>query len=364
MASIKAPGLPSMRFQPAEKGGVMLLRILLLLLLTCSLAPARHVLAEETAPAEEAVTTSTAAITEIPTVFRKRLPESLDDLKAIEAHITKLVPKLTAATVNIQVGPAQGSGVIVSDDGLVLTAAHVVGRPGRRVKIVLADGKEVRGETLGRDRMIDAAVVRIVTPREEWPKCELAPAGETRTGDWCIATGHPGGYQEDRGVVVRVGRVILGSSRFIQTDCELVGGDSGGPLFDMYGRVIGINSRIGEETSVNIHVPVEGYHSNWDRLLAGEDFASHSGAFLGISGTADESGKGLRITRVFEGSPADEAGLKVGDVLATFQARPVRDIERLIDLVGDEPPGKKVRLEVLRDEKRLEVEARLTIRWD
>ena len=84
---------------------------------------------------------------------------------------------------------------------------------------------------------------------------------------WCIAIGHPGGYKLGRTPVVRVGRILDVGKAMIQTDCTLVGGDSGGPLFDMFGRVIGINSRIGPNINYNIHVPVDTYHDTWDKLV-------------------------------------------------------------------------------------------------
>src|SRR5205807_4246056 len=92
--------------------------------------------------------------------------------------------------------------------------------------------------------------------------------------DWCVVTGHPGGFRPGRSPVVRVGRILelnLTSPRaYLRTDCTLVGGDSGGPLFDMHGRVIGIHSRIGGSITANLHVPVDTYRETWDRLVKGE----------------------------------------------------------------------------------------------
>ncbi len=144
----------------------------------------------------------------------------------------------------------------------------------------------------------------------------MAELTALQAGDWCLVTGHPEGFQAGRPPVVRLGRIISADRNDIHTDCELVGGDSGGPLFDMRGRVIGINSRIGPSTSLNLHVPVSTYRENWDRLLASESFTLHSGALLGVQGVSDE--EGVKLTQVNPQHPA-AAGLVEGDILTAFQ---------------------------------------------
>jgi serine protease Do len=298
----------------------------------------------------------------VPEVFFKPSPAGIDDLRQMESHLRSLVDHLTACTVGIQIGPAQGSGVIVSEDGFVLTAAHVSGRPGRKVEIILPDGHKTPGTTLGRDQVLDAGLIKIDDAATKWPHAEMADWSTVKAGHWCIATGHPGGFQDDRKPVFRLGRIMFASRRIVQSDCELVGGDSGGPLFDASGKVVGINSRIGEETDKNFHVPISAYSDSWDRLVASESFRSHSGALLGLTGKPHQLG--LEITTVYADDPAAKAGVKVGDILITFAARPVKDIDQLYDLVGRQPPGRRVKLELLRNKVEVEVEVRLGIRWD
>ena len=166
----------------------------------------------------------------------------------------------------IRVGPAQGSGVLISPDGYILTAAHVAQTPDESAVITLHDGTEVKGKTLGMDRDIDAGLVKIEDPPRNgsaWPFVEMGSSGEIRPGQWCIVTGHPGGYQKGRDPVFRVGRVLGRDAKVIVTDCPLIGGDSGGPLFDFDGNVIGIHSRIGAPLTVNMHVPVNAYAEGW-----------------------------------------------------------------------------------------------------
>jgi serine protease Do len=300
---------------------------------------------------------------EVPEVFAKTAPAGVDDLRRMEQHVQRLSERAIDCTVSVHVGGAQGSGVIVTPDGYVLTCAHVIGRPGRRCSIIFPDGTRRGGETLGLNTMLDAGLVKITDTREGgWPYAAMATRESIKVGDWCVATGHPGGFLEDRRPVLRLGRVIFSGKRILQSDCELVGGDSGGPLFDMRGRVIAVNSRIQDSTSANYHVPISAYSDDWERLIGGEEFQTHSGAFLGMGGEPVD--EGLKVTKVYEGEAADFAGLKVGDIITTFESRRVRELAALTELVGRENPGAVVRLEILREGEPMTLRVRLGMRWD
>jgi serine protease Do len=308
-----------------------------------------------------------ATVPAVPPVFSKPAPQSVQDLQAIQQHVIQLVPQLKAVTVNLTIhahgaAGAQGSGVIVAPEGLILTAAHVTGMPGRSVTITTSDGKRYPGITLGRNATLDAAMVRFESSRRDWPWASVATS-PTHPGEWCAVMGHPGGYQPERGLVLRLGRVVQKNEWMVQTDCELVGGDSGGPLFNMQGEVIGINTRIGESTEFNIHVPAEIYSRDWKRLLAGEEFRTHSGAYLGLSGSPAPSGEGLLIDRVVPGDVAEREGLRTGDILLTFQGENIHDLAQLTELVGQEFPGQSVKLTLLRDGQVRSVTLRLGMRW-
>jgi serine protease Do len=293
-------------------------------------------------------------------VFEKVTPTSVADLMAIERHVKKLVDRVTDCTVGIRIGRAAGSGVIVSRDGYVLCAAHVGGRPGRRVTFILPDGREVRGTTLGSNRDLDASLMKI-TDEGEWPFAEMGKLELVKSGDWCIAVGHPGGFQRNRTPVVRLGRIILARQQVVQTDCVLIGGDSGGPLFDMDGRVVGIHSRIGTSSSWNFHVPISAYHDDWDRLLASDDWGGDdkgtTGAIMGVSG--DSHPEGCRITDVAPGLPAHKADIRIDDVITKFDGRSVDGFNGLVELITRKKPGDEVEVDILRGEKSIKKTVKL-----
>ena len=280
--------------------------------------------------------------------------EGRPDLKAMQQHVRKLAERVIPCTVGVQVGPAQGSGVIVSKDGFVLTAGHVVGQPGRDVSFILHDGRIVKGKTLGMNQGIDSGMMKI-TDEGEWPFVELGKSADLKQGQWCMATGHPGGYQRDRKPVVRLGRVLVLQQNVLFTDCALIGGDSGGPLFDMAGRVIGINSRIGQALTANMHVPVDAYHKSWDRLTRSEawGYPLGQGPFIGIE--AEPDAENAKIAKVFDDSPAKKAGLAPGDVITKFDGKAVANIIELGRMVRGKSPGQKVKIELQRGEEALEL---------
>ncbi|HYW79589.1 MAG TPA: trypsin-like peptidase domain-containing protein, partial [Thermoguttaceae bacterium] len=201
-------------------------------------------------------------------------PQNAAQLAEIESQVRKVVAKVLPCVVGVQVGASRGSGVIVSEDGYVMTAGHVVEEPGLEVTFTFPDGSEAKGTTLGRHKTSDAGLMKI-DDEGKWPFVEKGRSDDLKPGAWCVAVGHPMGYQEERPPVVRVGRVLKSKGDVIQTDCLLVGGDSGGPLFDLEGKVIGINSRIGNSPTLNFHVPVDIFHENWDRLVNSEAWETH-----------------------------------------------------------------------------------------
>jgi len=290
-----------------------------------------------------------------PAAFTRSVPRDVADLLAIQKQVGKLVGDLSKATVGLRIGNGAGSGVIVSADGYVLSAAHVTGPPNRRVTVLLADGRSLRGRTLGLDRGLDASVLKIEA-KGPFPFRPLARPKDVRTGDWCLALGHPGGFQRNRPPVVRLGRVIRTESGFVQTDCTLVGGDSGGPLFDLSGHVIGIHSRIGAPTTWNFHVPIRAYTESWARFLDGVAFGRPSRGrqpVLGINGV--DHARGCTVTAVNPNMPAAKAGVKIGDLIVKIDGKEFEGLDSLFDHVQSKKPGDKLKLSIQRNGKPIEI---------
>jgi serine protease Do len=297
-----------------------------------------------------------ADITSLPAVFTKALPENKQDLKAIELHVKGLVKKTMPSTVGLMIGAAQGSGVIISKDGFVLTAGHVSGKPDRKCTVLMPDGRRLTGKTLWANHGIDSGLIQITDPGD-YPFCEMARSADLKQGQWCMAIGHPGGFQKGRTPVVRLGRIQETGKTFLKTDCTLVGGDSGGPLFDMHGKVIGIHSRIGNLITANIHVPVDTYRETWDRLAMGEEwgkgplfnFGTTSDAYMGLS--LDPESKVCKILSVTPDSPAAKAGLRADDVVRTFDGKTIGTQDELLNLMQRKRPGNEVSLEIQRGDE-------------
>jgi serine protease Do len=286
----------------------------------------------------------------------------LAELRAREAKIRAVVARALPATVAVQAGMGMGSGVIVSADGLVITASHVSGEPGKEVALVLSDGRIVKGEALGANRNFDAGMVRI-TDEGTWPHVPLGISKDLQKGDWCVCTGHPGGLRPGRTAPVRVGRIVHITRGTLMSDCALIGGDSGGPLFDLEGRVIGIHSSIGNSMAENRHVPIDRYRESWDRMVDGEAWGSllsaarfqfppgfdDKGGFLGVQLQAQESG--VTVKEVVTGSPAEKAGLQVEDVVLRFNGKPIEGLQDFVLKVAGSKPGTRVTIEVRRGEE-------------
>ncbi|QDU31622.1 Periplasmic pH-dependent serine endoprotease DegQ precursor [Anatilimnocola aggregata] len=287
-------------------------------------------------------------------IFAGANPSGIADLRLMQDHVRKISEKLQKATVGVQVGAAQGSGVIINKEGYVLTAAHVSGQPKRQVLFQLYDGRKLFGETLGLDRSVDGGLMKI-TEGKDFPHLEMGDSSKLREGQWVLATGHPGGYQSDRKPVLRLGRLLLVERTVLTTDCTLVGGDSGGPLFDMEGKVIGINSRIATPLTANMHVPVNTFKDTWDRMVKAEAWGHFPGQepFLGVRGEKDA--KNAKLAHVFPDSPAEKAGLKVGDIVEAFDGEVITDFPSLSAQVQQQQPGDRIKLKVKRGEETLEL---------
>jgi S1-C subfamily serine protease len=280
----------------------------------------------------------------LPPVFSKPAPESLDDLRAIESHVQKVLDKVMPAVVGLRMGPASGSGVIINADGTVLTAGHVSGKPSQNAIIILPDGKQYKGKALGQNKGIDSGMVKI-TDEGKFPFLEMGDSATLKRGQWVVAIGHPGGFRANRTPVVRVGRILNVNGFVIQSDCVLVGGDSGGPLFDMHGRVIGIHSRINGPIDNNFHVPVNTFRQTYDRLAKGESWGGKIGQpeVVKSAGGALVFEKKEQLTR---NDPRDKVKTRGGEekdcYAKVYTFRMKAGSTYTLDLISGDRSGKKL----------------------
>ncbi|QEL20059.1 S1C family serine protease [Limnoglobus roseus] len=329
---------------------------------------------------------------------RTTAPDTVEEVKALQDTVKDLVEKVTPATVALilgEVDPSKpgpqsvgaGSGVIVSADGLVLTAAHVVeppvfgfGVPGQRrerdrkppvLRLRLPGNIEVKGKILGTNARLDSGMVKIDEPVPEgatwpgakegkWPFVEIGDSTKVHKGQWVVSLGHPGGPKPDRRAPVRLGQIVEAGdgAKILRSDCTLVGGDSGGPLFDLTGKLVGIHSRIGEKLDDNIHVAAKAYQDEWKRLVRGDVIGRDATAVMGVILSREKS-KQPRIDDFPPDSPAEKAGLKKGDLIVKLNGQAVPTSEDFDDMMAQLRPNDVATVEVQRGDETLEAKVTL-----
>ncbi|HEX3848969.1 MAG TPA: Do family serine endopeptidase [Steroidobacteraceae bacterium] len=264
---------------------------------------------------------------------------------------------------------AQGSGFIVSADGIVLTNAHVV-NGAKEVMVKLANHREYRAKVLGADKTSDIAVLKI--DAHDLPTVHVGNSDRLSVGDYVLAIGEPFGLEETAtaGIVSATGRSLPGDGYvpFIQTDAAVNPGNSGGPLFDSDGSVVGINAQIytnsGGYQGVSFAIPINLAMQVKDQIVK-TGKATH--ARLGVEvqtltqSLADsfkiQAPNGALVAKVEPGSPAAKAGIKAGDVILKMNGNAVLDAGQLSAAVGTTAPGNKVQLEIWRNGRSMTIDA-------
>jgi serine protease Do len=298
---------------------------------------------------------------ELPAAFSKPAPTSLADLRAMQERVAALVSQVSPAVVAVEIGRSSGSGVVISADGLVLTAGHVGDSAGRKVLFTFPDGTTANGHTIGVDEDADTGLMRITDPGP-WPHVGVGDLKHARVGDWALAMGNPGGFDAKRSLVVRLGRIIRLMPGVMQTDCTIFPGDSGGPLFDMYGRVIGIHTAIASFTAENFHVPITEFFDTWNDLTAPalpppKPPPARPQAYCGLS-VVDDAGS-CRLSKIEKHSPASKAGLKEGDQVLKVDGRRIEVSSLFEHWIADSRPGETLQLEIKRGHKVFSVPIKL-----
>ena len=264
---------------------------------------------------------------------------------------------------------AQGSGFLISADGLVLTNAHVVDGA-KEVTVKLSDHREYKAKVLGADKSSDIAVLKI--DAHNLPAVTLGDSDKLGVGDYVLAIGEPFGLEETAtaGIVSAKGRSLPGDGYvpFIQTDAAVNPGNSGGPLFDATGSVVGINSQIysnsGGYQGVSFAIPINLAVQVKDQIVKTGKVA-HSRLGVEVQtlnqSLADSfklsSPNGALVAKVVPESAAAEAGIKVGDVILKFNGAAIIDAGSLSQRVGVVAPGEKASIEIWRNGKTLDLTA-------
>jgi S1-C subfamily serine protease len=309
----------------------------------------------------------------------ERLPDAAsglpDDAEALDAYsravsgvAERLAPSVASLRVQRQtrrgrVQTGAGSGVVVTADGFILTSAHVVAGRGWTGSARFVDGRELRFEVAGADPLSDLAVVR--ADEGELTPAALGDAEELRVGQLVVAIGNPNGFEGSvtAGVVSALGRALPASAarglrvidNVIQTDAALNPGNSGGALADGRGHVVGINTAVAG-VGLGLAVPVSATTRRIIGALISDGRVRR--AYLGIAGgprplpprarAAAGAERGVEVVEIVEGSPAERAGIRVGDVIFELDGQPTEsatDLQRLMvaELIGSEAKARVVR---------------------
>jgi len=263
-----------------------------------------------------------------------------------------------------------GAGFVIDPAGTIVTNNHVV-EDAESIEVNFTDGTKLKAELVGRDPKTDIAVLR-VKPQKPLPSVSFGDSDKIRVGDWVLAIGNPFGLggSVSLGIVSARNRDINAGpyDDFLQTDAAINKGNSGGPLFNLAGEVMGVNTAIyspsGGSVGIGFAVPADTAKGVVQQLL---QYGQTRRGWLGvrIQSVTDDLAEGLELGKVHgalvaevtPSGPAEKAGIKARDVVVEFDGRLVKDMKDLPRIVADTPIGKKVEVKVIRDGKPIEVTA-------
>ncbi|MDP2689460.1 MAG: DegQ family serine endoprotease [Deltaproteobacteria bacterium] len=253
-----------------------------------------------------------------------------------------------------------GSGFVINREGYILTNFHVIENATEIIVTLSADKKDYKAEVIGQDQKLDIALIKIAADGD-LPVAAIGDSDGLRIGEWVLAIGNPFGLggSVTAGIVSQKGRVIGAGpyDNFIQTDASINPGNSGGPLFNMRGEVVGINTAIiaggqgiGFATPINMVKEVLTQLKEEGKVTRGwigvsiQELTPELARTFGLA-----EARGVLVSSVNPGDPADKAGLKAGDIIMSFNGKDIRDLSDLPRTVATTPPGKKVEIKVVRD---------------
>ena len=290
-------------------------------------------------------------------------------------------PQINPRQPRPQRSVSSGSGFIITSDGYILTNNHVV-EGATKLKVTLDTGEKFDADVIGTDPMIDLGLIKIDPKGRKLPTLPLGDSDALKIGQWVMAIGNP--FELERTVTVGVvsgkkrqvgiGSTVPGLANFIQTDAAINFGNSGGPLIDGHGRVVGISTAIqrGEMAEgIGFAIPINEARKAAEELRTG---GAVKRGYLGISmnntGMNDKArayyklddNNGVIISGVVDSGPAAEAGIRKDDVVRKIDGNPVKDNQDLLGMIASRKPGETVKLEILRGGQTMKVDVTLTTR--
>jgi putative serine protease PepD len=268
-----------------------------------------------------------------------------------------------------QESQAEGSGFVIDSDGHIATNQHVVDGA-TSITVTFADGKTASAKVVGTDPSTDVAVIKVDAPKSELHPLTFADSNGVEVGDGAVAIGSPFGLEDTvtTGIVSALNRTIQAPNKFtisgaIQTDAAINHGNSGGPLLDSSGQVIGINSQIesdsGGNDGVGFAIPSSMVQRVAQELISGGKVAH---AFLGVQLTDAASGGGATVAQTVGGGPGASAGLRTGDVVTAIEGKTVDSSDALVAAVDSHKPGDQITLTVKRGGDTSQIKVKLGTR--
>jgi putative serine protease PepD len=273
------------------------------------------------------------------------------DVKGI---LAKVEPSVVDIVAQSRRSTGEGTGIIISPDGYILTNAHVVSGASTVTVSTSGTSKALPATVIGADDAHDVALIHLDSGGGALRAADLGRSTDVKVGDDVVAIGNALGLRGDptvtRGIVSALNRTVENLTGMIQTDAAINPGNSGGPLVNSAGQVIGINTAVAADGAQNIGfaIPIDAAKALADRLRTGQGPAPT--AFLGVSTTATADGSsGAQVVQLVAGGPAQKAGLAVGDLIVSFDGKPVATADALSGLVQARRPGDTVQVVVDRN---------------
>lgn len=277
-------------------------------------------------------------------------------LAELQSRTQKIIAQSAPAVVAIG---ETGSGVIVNSQGLILTASHVTRVANRNVSVVFSDGRIVQGITLGSNLASDTGAIQLLSPGP-FPFVSVQDSKSAQPGTWCIAMGYPLSFPRGRPAAGRLGRVLSREkNNKLVSDCTIMGGDSGGPLLNLDGKVIAISSSVKLGTDQNLYIPSEQFIKDWKNIALSIDKTglatqvqpsesstdsrfkmtqrSSGKAYFGINAETDQNI--VRIRAVHRQSPAEFAGIQPNDVIVKMDSVAIKSFAQIVSHLKKRKPG-------------------------